>query len=140
MQFYNTAKKKFMDGGINLPADTIKWVLLTSVYTPNIDTHEFYAALTNELATANGYTNGGIALAGKATTVEAATDLGKFDATDGSLTLSGGITFRYIVLFKDTGSGATSPLIALHDFGANVSPAAGTLDFVWNVLGIFNFV
>ncbi len=140
MVFYNRAKKKFQDGGFNVLTDNLKWVLLTSTHTPDIDVHEFYSSLTNELATANGYTAGGQALGTKTSTVDAANDKSVFDAADGSLTLSGPITYRYLVIYKDTGVAGTSPLMMIHDFGTNVTNITGVLDMVWDALGIFNFV
>ena len=55
---YNSFKKKIMDGSIDLDTDTIKIALCTSSYTPNIDTHDFFDDITNELSTASGYTAG----------------------------------------------------------------------------------
>jgi len=40
---YNRAKKEIMDGTIDLLVDTIKAMLVTSVYTPNPD-HDFVDA------------------------------------------------------------------------------------------------
>lgn len=45
--------------GLNLPADTIKMVLVTSASNFATTSVNNYASLTNELSTANGYTNGG---------------------------------------------------------------------------------
>jgi hypothetical protein len=53
------------------PANSFKWTLHTSTYTPSVSGNEVYADLTNELSTANGYTNGGLALANDAVTLSA---------------------------------------------------------------------
>ena len=50
------------------PANTFKMTLHTSTFVPDDVNNEVYADLANELATANGYTNGGLALTGVALT------------------------------------------------------------------------
>jgi hypothetical protein len=40
------------------------------------------------------------------------------------------------VIFKDTGTASTSPLIAFLDFGGVQSPAAGDFTVTWNASGI----
>lgn len=141
-QIYNQAKKKFMDAGISLSADTLKVMLLTGTYAPNIDTDEFLSSISaNEVAAANGYVAGGFALASKTTTVDTANDKAVFDAADVTITLTGPVTYRYVVVYKSTGTAGTSPLIYLHDVGAGGATAvAGTVTFQWNASGIINFV
>ncbi len=60
--FTNTGRTKMLDGTIgNLPGDSCKMALFQS--TSNIGAASTtYAALTNEVANANGYTTGGIAV------------------------------------------------------------------------------
>lgn len=41
---------------VNLLLNTNKVLLVTDTYTPNFQTHNLYTNVTNELATANGYT------------------------------------------------------------------------------------
>lgn len=60
-QFTNTAKKSILDGTFDFDTDSFKMALFTS--TSNLSTSSTtYAGVTNELANANGYTTGGIAL------------------------------------------------------------------------------
>jgi hypothetical protein len=54
---------------IDLDTDTIKMSLHTSTYAPNLTTDDFFNDATNELATAGGYTAGGVTLANKATSL-----------------------------------------------------------------------
>ena len=56
-------------------SDTIKRMLTTSTYTPNRDTHELKADVTNEVV-GTGYTAGGAALASKTITYTAADSWG----------------------------------------------------------------
>jgi hypothetical protein len=56
-------------------SDTIKVMLLTSTYTPNLDTHKFKSDLTNEI-TGTGYTAGGATLGSAALTYTVANSWG----------------------------------------------------------------
>lgn len=114
--------------------DTIKVTLHTATYVPNQDTHVFASDLTNELATGGGYTVGGITLASKTTAYDATTNQTRLDAADVTWTAMSN-TFRYAVVWKDTGTAATSPLIGFVDLGATT--ITGT-DFTiqWAATGI----
>lgn len=132
---YNSFKSKIMDGSIDLDTDTIKVALVTSTYTPNQDTHEDYADITNEVV-GTGYTAGGETL-----TVTISTDdtdnEGVFDATDVTWT-SSTITARGAVIYKDTGTPGTSWFVCYIDFGADKTSTAGTFTLAWNAEGILN--
>lgn len=52
-------------GDINFLADTIKYALLTSAYTPNYETDEFFSVIDADEVVGAGYTAGGVTLAGK---------------------------------------------------------------------------
>lgn len=111
--------------------DTIKVALCTATYTPNQDTDVFYTALTNEVANGNGYTTGGVALAGKSTSYDSATNETRLLASASSWTTAT-FTYRYAVVYKDTGAGATSPLIAYFDTGGNQTVTLGTETITWD--------
>jgi len=121
-QFYanNLDLEKLSD----LTGATIKMALLASTYTPNTSEtgHTVYADLTNELASANGYTTGGATLS--APTVTAVTGGFKFSSGNASWTASGaGIpAWRYGVIYV-SGSlwGITSPLLCY--FTGDSTPA-----------------
>lgn len=127
--FYNLYKQKILSGAnaVDWDADTLKVVLLTASYTPNIDTHDFYDDLTNELTTTGGYTAGGVTLTTVSTGLNTGSDFAYADADDVTWTALTA-TFRYAVILKSTGTPGTSPLIILIDFGSNQSPAG--VDFV----------
>jgi hypothetical protein len=118
---------------IDFLSDTIKVALTTSSYTPNQDTHDFFDDVTNEVANGNGYTSGGATLGSK--TLANTNNVVKFDAADTSWTTST-ITARRAVIYKDTGSASTSPLLAWVDFGADVSSSSGTFQITWDSAGI----
>lgn len=111
---------------LNWTTDTIKVALVTSTYSPNQDTDN-YANLAG--FTANELTGGGYAratLGTKTLTYDGPTNTIRFKAADASFGPGFTGTFRYAVVFKDTGTAATSPLMGYIDFGADQSIAAGT--------------
>ena len=135
-QVFNSFKAGIMSGLVDLDSDDINVMLVTSSYTPDIDTDEFMDDVTNEV-TGTGYTAGGQALAGKAVTVDTTDDEGVFDANNITWTTST-ITAAGAVLYKDTGASTTSPLICYFDFGGDKTSSAGNFVISWNEEGILN--
>lgn len=133
---FNSFKAKIMDGSIDLDTDTIKVALVTSTYTPNQDTHDFFDDVTNEVV-GTGYTAGGATLASKAVSVDTTDNEGVFDANDVVWTTST-ITARGAVLYKSTGTASTSALIAYIDFVTDKISTAGSFTIAWNAEGILN--
>lgn len=120
---------------IDFVGDTIKCSLHTATYTPNQDTDVFFTAATNELGAGNGYTVGGVALTTKTVTYDSATNQTRFDCDDIAWT---GLTatFRIAVIYKDTGTGSTSPLFGWVDFGANQTVSSASFSIVIDPLGL----
>lgn len=139
--FYQSFRKYIGDGTFDMDTDSFKVSLHNSTYTPNSATHTVYADATNELATANGYTNGGAALASVTFTQSGATVT--FDAADTVWNATpGSIVARYAVIRKDgTANARVSPLVAyilLDTTPADVTTTSGNpLTLVWNASGIF---
>lgn len=110
-------------GGINFSTDSFKCGLVTSAYTYNRSTHQFYSDITNEVV-GTGYTAGGV------TVVPIITN----DTTNHQLTITipavswttATITARQLFCYKNTGVAGTSPLIGFSDFLSDVSSTAGT--------------
>lgn len=122
--------KLFAVNGTNLlaVANSFKIALVASGYTPNVATHSIFANITNELATANGYTAGGAVAAAPSLTLAAGTVA--FDVSDVVWTGSGaGFAARYAVLYAvGTLNGNVNPLVAymlLDSAPADVSVSAG---------------
>ena len=138
--FYHSFREYMADGTIDLDTDTFKVTLHSSSYTPST-AHTIYTDATNELTTANGYTNGGATLG--SVTWNRSSGTVTFDAADTSWTASGGsIVARYAVIRKDgTANAIVSPLIAyilLDTTPADVTATAGNpLTLAWNASGIF---
>lgn len=121
---YAKFKEKVLSGSINLSSDTIKAVLVDSAdYTVSLSTHEF---LSDVPAAARVSTSA--ALSGKTVTN------GVFNATSPIVfTAVTGDQCEALLLFKDTGSAATSPLMAYYDTvasGLPVTPNGGDINYV----------
>ena len=133
---YNSFKQKIMDGSIDLDTDTIKVALVTSAYTVSQDDHEDYADITNEVS-GTGYTAEGATLASKTVTKDNTDNECVFDAAD--VTWAGStITARGAIVYKDSGTAATSWFICYFDFGADKTSTAGDFKITWNAEGILN--
>ncbi len=124
---------------VDFDTDTIKVSLHTATYAPNRDTHDFFDDATNEVANGSGYTTGGVTLASIVVALDTAGDFVYFDAADAQWTALTK-TFRYAVIYKDTGAAGTSPLIAYIDFGADEVIVATNYALIWQAAaqgGIF---
>lgn len=119
---YTHLPRRLSDGTIDWDTDTVKCALVTNSYTPSA-AHTIWADVSaNEVATGNGYTTGGVAVANKT-----ATDT-KLDCDDPSWTALSK-TFRLAVFYKvGTANSLVNPLICYIDFGSDIT-AVGT-DFV----------
>lgn len=125
---YPKAKQKFLDALLDMPTDTIKIALIdTALYTYN-STDEFWSsASAAEIGTA-------VTLASKTITN------GVFDAADVTFTSVVGASVEALIIYKDTGSAATSPLIMYIDVAASglpVTPNGNNIDVQFNASGIF---
>jgi hypothetical protein len=183
-------------------SDTIKYALTTSTYTPNLDTHETFADITNEV-TGTGYTAGGVTVGSKTITYTAANSWAttwatgtaytvgqvvrpttgnahlymcivagtshasteptwptgsRATVTDNTVTwaeIGRGLTqidfadpqwttatisgIKYGVLYRSTGTAATSPLIGLQDLDGPTTVTAGTFTVTIPALGFYHF-
>lgn len=114
---YNNAKELWLKAGLNLSTDTLKVALVTSSYTPNVDTDEFWSGVSTYEVSGTGYTAGGKVLTSQTVTQDNSNDRAVFDAADVTWTgLSVG-TPGWAVLYKDTGNASTSPLICYWQLG-----------------------
>lgn len=124
---------------IDYLSDTIKCALATSSYTPDMDAHDFFNDITNEVS-GTGYTAGGATLTTKTLGITGGTNTIKFDADDVSWTTA---TFSaaYGIIYDSTpGTAATNPLLWLVDFGGTQTVTAGTFSIVFNAAGIYTIV
>jgi hypothetical protein len=132
---YNSFLRDIQNGSIDLDTETIKLMLVTSAYTPNIDTHTKRSDVTNEVVGV-GYTAGGVTLAGKTVTQNNTDNTGVFDADNITIPTST-ITARAGVLYKSRGGLASADeLIGYIDFGSDIVSTAGDFNITFNAVGI----
>jgi len=128
-QFYGKTAQGLMNGGITIDfdTDTIKVGLVTSSYTPDVDADDFWDDVSaNEISDAT-YTAGGETLS-VTVSYDAANNRAEADATDPSWTFTGTPSPAYAILWKDTTTASTSPLIGYWELSGN--PVSGlTLQF-----------
>lgn len=113
---------------VDLADDTIKVALVdTGVYTFSA-AHDFFDDVSA------GVVGTPQTLASKTVTS------GVFDAADVTFTAVTGNSVEALVIYKDTGTASTSPLIAYIDTvssGLPVTPNGGNIVVSWNASGIF---
>lgn len=139
-RWFNSALDKIADGSMLLGADPFKAVLCGA--TQALDETFVgasgdcrYADLTDELATANGYTNGGLALTESFSRVA---NIVTFSASPLVWTLTNTISYKWCVLLCDN---ANDDLLCFMDANtlsgvAVASPTAGTLTITPHASGI----
>ena len=116
---YDYCRQRFLEAQINWMTDTVKVILVsTSGYTPQTAVHQYLSDVPTSARIA-----GPVTLTAKATTGGAA------DAADCTFTSVSGATINAIVIYKDTGTEATSPLIAYIDTatGLPITPNGGDI-------------
>ena len=121
---YDSARQGFLEAQINWLTDTIKVLLVDAgAYTPNVSTHHFLADIQVSSRIA-----GPVTLTSKTTTGGAA------DAADVTFTSVSGASIEMIIIYKDTGTEATSPLIAMIDTatGLPITPNGGDIIVTWD--------
>jgi hypothetical protein len=135
-KMYGVPVKNQYDGTavVDFDTDTIKCSLHTVSYVPAQDTDDFWNDATNEIS-GTGYSTGGVTLATPDATYDTATNEIRLDAGDAQWTTAT-FTARIAVVYKSTGTAATSPLISWVDFGADVSVTASTFTITWDATGI----
>jgi hypothetical protein len=146
--FPDKAKLNFFSATNLLGANTanFKLALVASSWTPANSTDEVFADVTGELATANGYTAGGIALTSVALTQTSGTV--KFTAAAAQWTASGGSIpawRRGVVYYSGTLNGKVNPIVG--HFLGDSTPAdvpatttGNTLTVTPNASGILSAV
>lgn len=121
-QLYPKFKEALLSAGLNLSTDTIKVALVdTGLYTYS-GNDQYLSAVSSAIVGAPQ------ALASKAIA------LGVFDAADVTFPTVSGASVEALVIYKDTGNAASSPLIAYMDSatGLPVQPNGGDINIAWS--------
>lgn len=121
---YDAARQRFLEAQINWMTDTVKVILVdTGAYTPQTSIHQYLADIPVSARIA-----GPVTLTAKATTGGAA------DAADVTFTSVSGTSIEAIIIYIDTGTEATSPLIAYIDTatGLPITPNGGDIIITWD--------
>ena len=133
---FDIYKEAMLGGGnhggtlIDLDGDTIKVKLVdTGQDDPDVAADEDIADLTPDPTVGTDQTLGTITLTN-----------GTFDAADATFTSVSGNSVEELLIYKDTGAGATSVLLVSFDTatGLPVTPNGGDIVIQWNGSGIFS--
>lgn len=119
---YDRGRDAFLNGSINWGSDTIKVALVdTGTYTVNLSTHQFFSDLSGVVGTPGS-------LASKTSSA------GVADAADLTFSAVTGASVEALVIYKDTGTTTTSPLIAYIDSatGLPVTPNGGDISVTFD--------
>lgn len=123
--FFDEFLRYSMDGTIDLDSHTFK-VMLTNG-APVAGTNTVKGDLT-DISAGSGYSAGGPALA-SVTWAETGSGTGiwRFNANDVTITASGGNIgpFRYAVVYDDTPTSPSKPLVGFWDYGSSVTVTDG---------------
>jgi hypothetical protein len=119
---FDHGRDAFLNAAVNWGSDTIKVALVnTSTYTVNLSTHQFFSDLSGVVGTP-------VALSSKSSSA------GVANAATATFSAVTGSAAGALVIYKDTGTTTTSPLIAYIDSatGLPVTPNGGDISITWD--------
>lgn len=113
---------------------------MLAAYTPNQDTDTFWSDIsTNEVSTSGtGYAQ--VSLTGKSVSYDTASNETRLISTLNPSWAAATFTARYAVVYKDTGTTTTSPLLGYVDFGGSETVTSGTFTLTWDATGVLKTV
>lgn len=122
---YAKGREALLEGSIDMLTDTIKAVLLSATYVANLLTDQFYSTLVSS----GGIIAGPVALSGRSG------QAGTFSAANITFPAVSSVLAQgtQLVIYKDTGTTTTSPLIGYINVasGLPVTPDNGDLTFAF---------
>lgn len=121
---YDFARQRFLEAQINWMTDTVKCLLVdTGAYTPQTAVHQYLSDIPTSARVA-----GPVLMTAKSTAGGAA------DAADVTFTAVSGNSIEAIVVYIDSGSENTSPLVAYIDTatGLPITPNGGDIIVTWD--------
>ncbi|WP_142847228.1 hypothetical protein [Telmatospirillum sp. J64-1] len=120
---YPKGKEAFLSGSINLLSDNIRVALVNGAAYTYIASHQYYSSVSAAVVGTP------VALSSKSVTN------GIFNAANPTFTSVTGAVVNALVIYKDTGNPATSPLIAFIDTvpkGLPITPNGGDVLLTWD--------
>lgn len=117
---------------VNFATDTIKCMLLTSSYSPNLNSDTWYNDIYANEVTGGGYTARGVQLTSQSIALSGTTVNFNAAAVSWVQNASGFTNAQYAVIYKDTGTNTSSPLIAVLNFGATYSNQVAAFSVLLN--------
>lgn len=134
---YNQFLNLISNEEINFNNDEFKVMLVSSAYTPNINSHKYKSDIIGE-STGVGYNAGGLVLNNVKYTVDG--NIATFSANNPKWEELDIDNVRYIVLYDNTPSEDTSkPLLCYIDLGDTLNILNAELEVIWNINGIIRF-
>jgi len=119
-------------GNIDMESDTIKMAFMETTFTPNSGTDSFYSDISASISA--GSTDQTLA------NVDIRIDTGnsrvEMDADDISLSTQS-FSSNKILVYKDTGTASSSPVILTLDLDATIAPLSGDVTITFNAEGLF---
>jgi hypothetical protein len=135
-KMYGNFLVKALNKEVDFDTDVIKIALLSSSYTPNQDSHDYWDDVSANEVSGTGYTAGGATLSSKTVTYDSASNVIVLDAAD-AVWASSTITARYAVIYDDAGAtSAQKVLIGYIDFGSDQSSTNGNFTVSFDATGI----
>lgn len=118
----NQLKLKMAEAFFN--SGDFKIALFTSSLVPDVDAHNFYGDLDNEVTGTNYVAGGDDLPAPSSITKDNDNDWVTVDWDDYTFENVTIAEIRYVAIYKNTGDPATSPVVAILDFGSNQAVSA----------------
>jgi hypothetical protein len=120
---YDTGRNAFLRGDLSWNSHTFKVVLLSSSYTVNLTSHQYLTSIP-----------GGARVATSSALTTSLPGAGVADASDITFTSVTGSEVTQFVVYRDTGTEATSQLVAYFDTATNlpITPNGGDISITWS--------
>lgn len=136
---YDIFRRKLFDGGaIDLDAVTVKAALVTSAYTPNQNTHDFWDDVSANEVSGTNYVAGGNTLATGTVTLDGSGNV-KVDFNDPAVWSESATGFSNadrVIIYRDTGVGSTSELIGYSNSFGPAGNTTGDFTVTLNAAGL----
>jgi hypothetical protein len=132
--FYNAGKSALQKN--DLLNVTVKLAILNSSYVPDIDADEFWDDVSSFEVSGTGYPEGGETLS-PTITEDDANDKSMLDVDDFTISSATFNDGKFYVIYIDTGTPGTSPLLCYFELEAAQSPSSEDYDVSIHANGLW---